>query len=103
MSDHPTKILSPGELAVGQLITILEWLPRETSPDPFGGLFGSALVATQSRDRSWCGDVLKVEAVDLPYIVVKESYDNARPFKIDTREARLMECSKAYIDALKKS
>ena len=98
-----SKILSPGEIAVGQFITVLEWLSREIPADPFGGLFGGSPIVTQHKDHSWCGDILKVEAVDLPYIVVRETYEKAKPFNIDTRELKLMELSKEYVKAMTKS
>jgi len=99
---NPNKIISPGELSVGQSVTIYEWLPRDVPPDPFSGLFGGATTATKHRDRSWCGDVLKVEAVDLPYVVVShpnQSYYDSNT-KLDTREVKLMELSAEYVKAM---
>lgn len=102
MSDQ--KLISPGELSVGQFVTIYEWLPIDVPADPFGGLFGGATVATKHQDHSWCGDVLKVEAVDLPYVVV--SHPNDRIFshntKLDTRQVKLMELSGDYVKALER-
>ena len=40
------------ELKVGQYVTVSSWVPREGR-----------------TDRSWCGDVLEIRAINVPYIV----------------------------------
>lgn len=97
------KQVSPGELAVGQYITILEWTPWEVADIDLDNPFSILGTKTKThRDHSWCGDVLKVEAVDLPYIVVSHPNDGylyGSNTKLDTRRVKLMELSEAYVKA----
>lgn len=93
-------MLSPGEITVGMTITVLEWTPVVHEPDAFSALMTGVTTATTHRDNSWCGDVLDVEAVQLPYLIVREG-DGVlgHGFKIDTRRAKLMELSPEYVAA----
>lgn len=93
-----SKLLSPGEVSVGQKVTVLSWKPREHIN--LGG-FGDTAVSV-SQDRSYCGDVLEVTAVDLPFVVVKMLkglYNSGRPITLNTSELTLMELSDAFVTA----
>lgn len=95
-----TKQISPAELGKGMNITILNWKPREITT---GGLFTESTVTT-IEDRSWCGDVLCVEAVQLPYVIVSHVMAGVGETntKLDTREVSLMELNLDYVKALKR-
>ena len=61
------------------------------------------VVTTTNYDRSGCGDVLVVLAVDLPYIVVRyeNEYKNSRiVVQKDTRRTNFMELSDEYVLAM---
>jgi hypothetical protein len=92
-------MISPGELSVGQYVTVLENKPFETFSED---LLGTVQTAT-TIDRSGMGEVLLVIAINLPYIVVERCSNlnsiNTRR-SIDTRRSILMELSKEYIEAL---
>jgi hypothetical protein len=92
-----TKLITPGELAVGQFVTVLEWEPIVHEPD---GMFTTT--KTVYRDNSYKGDVLKVAAIDLPFLIVdrQSKYEFERnAIKLDTRRVSLMELSPEYINA----
>lgn len=90
------SLLSPGEISVGMHITILEWEPIVHEAD---GFFTQTCTVTQ--DRSWCGDVLKVTAVQLPFVVVDEGRGGfgLRGINLDTRHVKLMELKPEYVAA----
>ena len=97
MSTKMDKQISPGELAVGQYITVLEWNP--TTSETSDGFFGTRVVTHTSQ--LWCGEVLQVTAVDLPYIVAKKCSDHLSltPARLDIRCCKLMELSPEYVEA----
>lgn len=92
--------ISPGELHVGQYVTILEWLPWTTESLE---LFGDTKTITHT-DHSWCGDVLKIEVVQLPYVIVSHPNDFylTSSTKLDTRRLKLMELTPEYVEAAKR-
>lgn len=93
------KAISPGEIAKGMMLTVLEWEPIVHEPD------GYFTTTTRTiRDNSYKGDVLEVQAVDLPFIVVKNhtGYSGERPITLDTRRVTLMELSRDFIEAAKR-
>lgn len=65
---------------VGDFITINRWLSHQ--------------------DHSWVGQPLQVLAVDQPFLVVKESHPNARPFSLDTRRCEVRGLSEDFVQAL---
>lgn len=99
-------MLSAGEISKGMKITVISWKPREI-PKLFDYFEENDSWKTTSvktfQDKSYCGDVLEVLAVDLPYVVVKDlkSKDNYTA-KLDTRECQLKELKQEYVDALLK-
>jgi len=97
----PNKIISPGELSVGQNVTVLNWLPRVHEEIGYEN-FAPTLIKTTHVDHSYEGDVLNIKAIDLPFIIVEEARKyKMGPFKLDTRRANLMELSEDYVKAMK--
>jgi hypothetical protein len=96
-----SKQISAGELAVGQFITVLEWIPWSSEMPGDGFLMTKTVIHT---DYSWCGDVLKVLAVDLPYVAVQSINETwmASAIQLDTRRVKLMELSPEYVAATKR-
>lgn len=101
-------MISPGELQAGQYITVHSWKPMEVTrfPSLFEMMSGEPSGDTATRthiDRSWCGDVLKVEALALPYITAKVLSRYASSIsdvvKLDTRRVELMELSKEFVNS----
>lgn len=98
-------MLSPGEISTGMKVTVVEWKPREI---PNLSLFSDPALTpptvTISGDRSFCGDVCEVMAVDLPYIIIRRLGETLdcfkKPTKIDTRECTLKELSPEYVTAM---
>ena len=89
-------MISPGELSVGQYVTVLENKQFETlSEDSLDTVQTTTIV-----DRSGMGEVLLVIAINLPYIVVERCSDLNFRYTIDTRRSILMELNKDYIQAL---
>jgi len=89
-------MISPGELSVGQYVTVLENKQFETlSEDSLDTVQTATIV-----DRSGMGEVLLVIAINLPYIVVERCSDLNFRYTIDTRRSILMELNKDYIQAL---
>ncbi len=79
--------IPPGQLALNQLITVFEW----------------ELTSHGSRDQSYVGDVLRVTAIMLPFVVVEQltgGYGAERPFELDTRRVTFAEVTQAYAEAL---
>lgn len=112
-------MITPGELAVGQFVTVHHWLndnspenkknKEETEEDsgdvwqdsdlPF---FGGVTTKKTFINNSFKGDVLEIMAIQLPYLVVKNRSDTIiyeRPIHLDLRNVALMECDEAYIKA----
>ncbi len=79
--------IPPGELALNQLVTVFEW----------------ELSSHGGRDQSYVGDVLRVTAIMLPFVVVKQltgGYGSDRPFELDTRRVTFAPVTQAYVEAL---
>lgn len=95
-----SKLLSPGEVSVGQKVTVMSWKPRE-SISSLGLLSQIADTITTHVDRSYCGDVLQVTAVDLPFVVVKRltGYTTGGAITLNASEMTLMELSDAFVTA----
>jgi hypothetical protein len=88
-------MISPGEIAVGMVLTILEWEPYVQEGD---GIF--TMTRTVQQDHSWEGELMEVTAVQLPYVVVIERRSKwLIPITLDTRRVKLMELSDEFIKA----
>jgi hypothetical protein len=75
--------LKAEDLKQGQFITVLRW--------------------TSHIDNSYCGDVLQVEIILLPFITVKRLNSRRKEsFKLDTRNCKLAYLPMEYVDALTK-
>ena len=92
---NATKRISPGELSVGMYVTVLGWKEKEmVSKSAFVGVS-----KTMYEESSWVGNVLKIEAINLPFIVTNElEMIESRP-TIDTRKATLMELDLDFVKA----
>lgn len=89
------------DLTPGDIVTVLLWKPKHLA---YLDDDGCAALLTQRVDGGLMGDLLKIIAVDLPYLVVE--YD-ARCLglcrcTLDTRDVELKRPSPAYIDALRR-
>lgn len=84
-------ILQPDDFEVGMLVTVLQWKPREIVE---GGIFTPVTVRTLDN-KSWCGDALRIEAIDLPYVrCVHVVWDaKVKEVRLDTREVTFMRYS----------
>ena len=101
-----TGLISAGELKVGQYVTVLNWKPKEilteqsteeyVDKNPMEQMLSK--VMNLSQDRSLCGDVLAIEAIDLPFIVVQRLNSPVAKGSIDTRFCVLKELSKDYVN-----
>lgn len=84
----------------GDTVTVIKGPTRTCG----GGLFGSSPVTDE--DRRWNGALLRVTAVDLPFIVVVPMERNRYcdkpnpPEKIDCREYHIASVSAEYVAAL---
>lgn len=94
--------LQPDDIEVGMYVTVLEWNPQERTYNA-GGIFDEGQVITKvHRDGSWCGDVLIVRAICLPYIVVDGNRDYMVGLQLDIRRLSLMKLTPEYVKASKK-
>ena len=89
-------MISPGELSVGQYVTVLENKSFETLSEDSLDIVQTVV----KMDRSGMGEVLLVVAINLPYIVVERCSNLNFRYTVDTRRTILMELSKEYIEAL---
>lgn len=87
--------LSPGELTVGAMVTVLEAKPiiAEMVKDHDGEVQMQRLVPAADMYK---GIPMEIAALNLPYVVVKVM---GQPAILDTRIVDLMEISKEYIQA----
>lgn len=84
-------MLTPGEIAIGQIITIFSWNEKRRSG---GGLFhDSAIIEIENTDL--CGDPMEVIAVGIPYVRVK-MVGNSQHYVLDTRRVKLMELPREF-------
>lgn len=96
-------MITPGDLTVGDFITIESWVPWDrnvetaTDGNPFAP---PTLTKVRETDGSWCGEVFEVASIALPFIILhhhsKYPIDRFnRTF--DTRKVRLMELPDDYV------
>ncbi len=107
-------VLSPGEIAIGQRVTVLSnEMPKQEQEASSDGYFGGtfSFSSTLCRDTSYEGDVLIITAVALPFVLVNRVAaggegrldDNGTNIKLDTRKLLLMELPDNYVAAMMKS
>ena len=85
-----SRTVTPGEIAAGQHLTILEAIEAESYREQ-DMLFGAR--SSGSMD----GVPLRVLAVDLPFVLVE--MPNGNKFSLDTRKHRLMELRPEFVQA----
>ena len=90
-------MLTPGELAVGTDVTVLEasLFPVEVYQDSEGKMHGQKMSPSLSMYK---GVPMKITAVNLPYVIVEVL---SQPLVLDTRLVKFMELSKEYVEAAK--
>jgi hypothetical protein len=81
MTSSITTALVPDHIKKGDFITVLEWLSHQ--------------------DNSYKGDVLEVQAINLPFIVCKRhtGYSLDKPLNLDMRAVTFAALSREYVDA----
>lgn len=96
-------MITPGELCVGDFITVHSWIHEERDVENF--LYGTVTKITH-MDHSFEGDPFVIRAICLPFIVVDDvrhtngCYAYHSQISIDTRRVVLMPLTKEYIKAL---
>jgi hypothetical protein len=91
------------DLKKGDWITVISWKKRERIHD---NMMGQILVET-IQDRSYCGDLLQVLAVDHPFVaVVVDHYRKAgvpdMVVSLDLTEVKIQKCSDEYVEVMRK-
>jgi len=87
--------LQMDDLRVGRCITVMRGRLAEVSSDGQGNV-------RIKEDRSQNGNVLKIIAIDLPYILVDRYWQpDSKPIRteLDTREMIFKALSQEYVDA----
>lgn len=99
--------LKQDDLEVGMKVTVLKWHPREVPGSGLLGLLtneGGGVATRTVQDHSWCGDVLVVTAINLPFVVVDElTGSQLKGVDLDLRRLDLMKISEEFIAARMKS
>lgn len=90
-----SAIISPGELTIGMYITVFEWNKEEKSGLQESENMLAALLG-KAKDKRFCGEVLKIKAVQLPYVAV-EYYGQI--LSLDSRDCKFMELNEEYVKA----
>ena len=99
--------MAPDDFAVGIYVTVLSWKPREveTMGSFVGASLGEGWKAPETRvvqNRSFVGELLRIDAVDLPFVAVDAIRGfMGRPYAsvLDTRECELKRLSPAMVRA----
>lgn len=76
------KILKPEEIELNSIVTILKWKSHQ--------------------DRSWVGDILKVKAIDLPFVVLEfqQGWNKGNTHSFHENDVDFGMPSQEYIDAV---
>lgn len=93
-------MMEPEKLESNQFITILEWKSAK-APQAQGDIFGLMLGGGRSmEDRSYVGEILQVQAVDLPFIMaaVRSGESAGRQVRMDSRRCEFKELSPDYVN-----
>lgn len=86
--------MTPGEIAKGQFITILEEVEDETPAAIIGPM--EMMMGRGKRASPYSGMPIEVLAVDLPYVLGRCGEGKVC---IDTRAYRLMEMNREFVEA----
>lgn len=93
--------LKPDDIEVGQFVTVLRsQLYAEKESQDF--LTGQMTTTKAWEDNSYKGNVLKVLAVDYPYVAFLDC-SHGYSFDLDLRQWKLKKLSNEYIKALTKA
>jgi hypothetical protein len=88
------------DLKVGMIITVLKGAEIKTQESSGAWSLGTKTVTRESEQCK--GEVLRVEAIDLPYVVVSRIEYSSKIFgkiSFDVRETKFMELSNDYIES----
>lgn len=90
-------------ISKGDWITVVSWKKRERVHD---NMMGQILVETV-QDRSYCGDLLQVLAVDHPFVaVVVDHYRKPgvpdMVVSLNLTEVTIQKCSDEYVEVMRK-
>ncbi len=95
------------DIEVGMVVTVIKGAVYKHHNNGIFNLFemannNTATTETVTEDSSYKGDVLRVEAIALPYVCLSilkypKTYGT---FELDLREWKLMELPQDYIDAM---
>ena len=94
-----STILTQGEVAVGQIVTIHHWQPREIDRVEGNMLTGVTTTTKMEQDGAWVGEIFVIKAIQQPFIKVvplKETYYKTLTW--DLRRCILMEIDKSFLD-----
>ena len=90
-------MLSPGEMSVGQIVTVIENKPFESD---VASLFGDTAQKIVTQDRGGYGDILRIQAIDLPYIIClylnKDYCGGGFKVTFDTRRTTFKELKREF-------
>lgn len=91
------------DLQKGDWITVVSWNKREHVHD---SLMTGQIVVETIQDRSYCGDLLEVLAVDHPFVaVVIDKYRNSPHMNpvtsLNLLEIKIQKCSDEYVAAMR--
>ena len=89
----PVQVLVPDDLRAGEFVTVFSGKSSQMVY-PQSGMVVSAEIGTELK-----GQVLSVQAVDLPYVLAC-IVPSGRPVIIDSRVMRLMRCDPNYANMM---
>lgn len=89
------KIISPGELTIGMHVTVFQWNKEEKPGFQETENMLLALLG-KTNDKRYCGEVLQIKAVQLPYLAIEVL---GHITTLDTRDCQLMELGEDYVKA----
>jgi hypothetical protein len=101
-------MLNPDDMSVGQYVTITKnWHKEDIIQNIGGSQIGSKTLVIGSReveDKSWYGEILKVKAVNLPFLVLEvlSSDSKGKVMIKDIRNTNFIKVTQKYRNALKK-
>ncbi len=97
--------LAPDDIQVGMYVTIFGG-PAVNEPAQTGPLGNVTVEARTYEDKSYQGKVLRVKAIDLPFIVIEhscESHVYASPTAVNFSKFKFKKLSDEYVKAMLKT
>jgi hypothetical protein len=95
-----TVELQLDDLAPGVLCTVLDANAKSVQQEACDSPVAVIAAISGGKYERWVGHAMEIQAVDLPFVVVKPyRWDNAPGQPIDTREAKLVRISREFAEA----